>query len=179
MEFLLPSFMFSLFGKKDPYVVIDKVWMSSTAKWNACRQMHATQPHCLFVAWFEETRKAVEALGLPVVMAPQLLERSHTEYLIIFAEHHPMKSYETSLFSKINLKEIPVVSALDEPLFKFFGGDRTIEVMKKLGMKEDEMVGHAMITSAIKNAQKKIEAGVRMERMAHSQEEWFALNLQK
>ncbi|HEU5292145.1 MAG TPA: hypothetical protein VFU05_15955, partial [Cyclobacteriaceae bacterium] len=81
------------------------------------------------------------------------------------------------LFTNLNLKEIPVTSSLDEPLFQHFGGEKLIDTMKKLGMKEDEVIGHSFVTSAIRNAQKKLEKKVRIEKTANGAEEWFRLNV--
>jgi len=37
-----------------------------------------------------------------------------------------------------------------------FGGEGTIDVMKNLGLTEDEVIGHSMVTRSIRNAQDKI-----------------------
>jgi hypothetical protein len=39
----------------------------------------------------------------------------------------------------MNLNEVPVLTALDEPFFQIFGGERIINAMKKLGMEEGEV----------------------------------------
>jgi hypothetical protein len=100
------------------------------------------------------------------------------EKLVVFAEHYPLPQKEQALFKTLDLKEIPVLSSLDEPLFMHFGGESLTDMMKKLGMKEDEVIGHAMITSSIRNAQQKLEKKVRIEKLTNSAGEWFALNLQ-
>jgi hypothetical protein len=97
--------------------------------------------------------------------------------MIVFAEHHPLSAKEMALFSALHVKEIPVLSSLDEPFFMRFGGERTIELMKKLGMNKDEVIGSGVITKAIRNAQQKIEKQVKAEREARSQQEWLTLNL--
>jgi preprotein translocase subunit SecA len=60
-----------------------------------------------------------------------------------------------------------------------FGGERTIELMKKLGLQEDEPVGHTMITKSIQNAQSKLEKEVLVEHKTNSAQEWFILNVMK
>lgn len=97
--------------------------------------------------------------------------------MVVFAEHYPLLQKEQALFKTLSLKEIPVMSSLDEPLFKYFGGEKLIETIKKLGMKDDEVIGHSFITSAIRNAQQKLEKKVRVEKPASTAEEWFALNV--
>lgn len=169
--------MFSLFKRNKGPRILDNVWMSKQAKWNACRQMATAHAGCLFVVWFEATKKELEAMQLPVVLAHELLTQSITDKLIVFAEHYPLRKQETALFEKLALAEIPVLSSLDETLFMQFGGERTIQLMKQMGMKEDEQVSHSLITKSIHRAQQKLEEKVRTERLAHSQEEWFALNV--
>ena len=97
--------------------------------------------------------------------------------MVVFAEHYPLPKKEQELFKTLNLKEIPIMSSLDEPLFKHFGGERLIDTIKKLGMNEDEVIGHSFITSAIRNAQEKLGKKVRMEKAASSAEEWFKANI--
>jgi len=65
---------------------------------------------------------------------------------------------------------------LDEPLFSLFGGEKTIQLMRKMGMKEEEIIAHPMINRAIKNAQQKIASKVRAEVKADSAVDWFSKN---
>ena len=48
--------------------------------------------------------------------------------------------------------------SLEDDLLRIFGSDRISGIMDKLGMEEDEPIEHAMITRAIENAQRKVEA---------------------
>jgi preprotein translocase subunit SecA len=75
------------------------------------------------------------------------------------------------------LNEALIYSALDEPLFKHFGGDKIIQMMKQLGMKEDSMIEHKMVSKAIENAQEKIEKKVIAEQDASSPQKWIERNL--
>jgi hypothetical protein len=174
--------MFSfLTGSKPAYKVIDKVWISTEAKWRACLAMVAANPNCVLVTWFPNTYELlVEKTGNEnqVIRAEQSVE-NRIDRMLIFAEHYPLAKTERELFERLNQKEIPIVSALDEPLFMHFGGERTIELMKKLGLKEDEPIGHSMISSSIQNAQKKLEKLVVVEQKANSAEEWFRINTSK
>jgi preprotein translocase subunit SecA len=76
----------------------------------------------------------------------------------------------------LNLQDVQVWSALDEPLFKHFGSDKIIQMMKQLGMKEDVAIEHNMISKAIQNAQEKISKKVLIDQAASSQEEWLKKN---
>jgi hypothetical protein len=176
--------MFGLFKRTAAGIpVVDKVWMSKTAKLKACADMLGVNPDCLFIAWFKETFAELQAaLHLPIdnsnlrvaenITPPDVVNR-----MIIFAEHHPLHAVEQELFRKLNLKEVPVLCSLDEHFFSRFGGEKTIELMRKLGMKEDEVIGHSMITKSIRSAQDKISKHTKTNYAASSQAEWFTLNL--
>ena len=174
--------MFGLFKSSDSKVkIIDKVWMSKQAKRNACAEMIRLNPNCVFIAWFEDTRTELsEVLGNAglVLLADGIDLSKLQNKMVVFAEHYPLPQREQTLFKNLGLKEIPVASSLDEPLFIHFSGEKLIEMMSKLGMGENEVIGHAFITSSIKNAQEKLEKKVRMEKQASSAQEWFALNVQ-
>lgn len=170
----------ALFKASEPGIkIIDKVWMSAEAKFKACKAMADANPNCIFICWFPETFDTLKDLvdEHNVMLASQATSTSLQDKMVVFAEHHPVAKKEQALFTLLNLTEAPVLSSLDEPLFMRFGGDKTVALMKKLGMHEDEVIGSGMITSAIHNAQKKIEKQVVVEREAHSQQEWFTLNL--
>lgn len=174
--------MFGFFKSATSEVkVIDKIWMSCQAKWNACATMTQVNPNCLFIAWFEETHVELQKYLTPsmVILAKNVNTTATQGRMILFAEHHPLSKVEQELFSRLNLREAPVLSALDEPLFQYFGGERTIEIMKKLGMGDNEIIGHSFINKAIRNAQRKIAKQVITERKATSQQEWFSLNLKQ
>ena len=175
--------MFGLFKKSDGIAVIDKVWMSKQAKWKACSAMLALNPSSLFVAWFEETADELSRyLSLPsdkktLLLASDLNVDTVQDRMVMFVEHYPLSSVEQDLFKRLDLKEVPVLLSLDEPFFQKFGGEKTIELMKKLGVQEDEVLGHAMIGKSIRNAQEKIAAKVKSEKKAPSQQEWMKVNV--
>lgn len=112
-----------------------------------------------------------------LALASQAASISFQDKMIVFAEHHPLSRKELALFKSLNLKEAPVLSSLDEPFFMWFGGERTLLLMKKLGVDENEVIGSGIVTKAIHNAQQKIEKQVFVELEAHSQQEWLTLNL--
>lgn len=173
--------MFNLFGKSAPSInVIDKVWLNTDIKWKMISAMAQANPSCVFVAWFEETYSRLEqTLGSQdqILLAEKTESYIIQDKMVVFAEHYPLPKPEEKLFQVLNLQEVPVMSSLDEPLFMLFGGEKTVELLKKLGMKEDEPIGHSMVTKAIRNAQRKLEEKVVSERKAKSAQEWFALNV--
>jgi len=55
----------------------------------------------------------------------------------------------------------------------YFGGERLISLMQKLGMAPGETIEHPMITASIKRAQEKLSSKITVDFSARSQEEWF------
>lgn len=176
--------MFDFFKKKkDKTRVTDKIWMSESAKWRALAAYKKNNPGSVFVFWFDNSlRQAISYLQPDFFSTTDLLmaREAHASGLInktvIFAEHYPLQEKEQEVFTKLNLVEIQVWSALDEPLFKQFGSDKIISMMKQLGMKEENAVEHAMISKAIQNAQEKISKKVSVEQLCSSQQEWMQRN---
>jgi len=171
------------FRKGPPEIKInDKVWMNAHAKWQACLDMYALNSKLLFVTWFEDTHGTLSTLFGPekqnVIFAKELESKITGDRMLIFAEHYPLSKIEQSLFTKLQLDNVPVLSSLDEPLFLLFGGEKMITMMQRLGMEENEVLGHTMITKAIRRAQVKIEERVKTEQKAMSQQEWFQKNFQ-
>jgi hypothetical protein len=177
--------MFNLFkNKENPVKVIDRIWMTKEAKWNGVVDLWKKDPEMVIIAWFNSTFHHLEALLAKETTSPLFLflaGDAHSSALsgkkIIFAEHHPLRNKEQELFKQLQLREAIVHSALDEPLFKHFGGEKIIQMMMKLGMKEDSMIEHKMISNAIENAQEKIGNKVLTELTASSQQEWIDRNL--
>jgi hypothetical protein len=173
--------MFGLFKKSSKEIkVVDKVWLSKQAKWNACAQMVKLDPSVLLVCWFDETVKEMEsssALAQNLVKAENVTYDKTVGKMVVFAEHFPLASAEQELFANLQLTEVPVLNALDEPIFMLFGGENTIEIMKKLGVGDDEIIGHSMITKSIRRAQEKIEEKSGTNYPARSAQEWLSLNL--
>jgi hypothetical protein len=177
--------MFNLFKKKDPSVkVIDKIWMSEKAKYNALVEQWKKDQGLILITWFDATRHQLETLFARETSAPisiystREIHRSHLAgRQVIFAEHHPMRKKEQELFMQWQLNEAVVYSAMDEPLFEKFGGEKIIQLMKQLGMPEEGVVEHKMISNSIQNAQEKIENKVTTEHIASSQQEWMERNL--
>jgi hypothetical protein len=174
--------MFNFFKKKErPVKVIDKIWMTQEAKWNGILDLCKKDPEIVIIAWFDSTLHHLETLfaieAMPLFSARTVQNSLIAGKKIIFAEHHPMRKKEQEAFHQWHLSEVIVHSAMDEPLFKHFGGDKIAAMMKQLGMKDDGMIEHKMISNAIENAQEKIEKKVITEQNAASQQDWIERNL--
>jgi len=105
---------------------------------------------------------------------------SHFVEIIIF-EHHPVSDKDEALLNKIKETfgiNIPVsfLVSMDDSLMQQFGADRIKTLMVRMGMQDDEMMSHSMISKSIKRAQDKIKSTVKNELPASSQKEWFEKN---
>jgi preprotein translocase subunit SecA len=108
-------------------------------------------------------------------------EMKDQELLFIVAEHHPLHECDEALLSFMsNLpcrSRIRFHCALDEPLFKMFGAERVLEVVRRLGLDERQYISHSLISSAIEKAQKKIKDQSTGNQRVDSMDEWFQYNL--
>lgn len=177
--------MFNLFGKKqNRIIVIDKIWLSESVKFQGCLNEAIKNNDVVIAVWFDDTYRKLEKLFLNnglttdrIFMSRQLARNHIQNCSLVFAEHYPLLSSEIQLFEKLGLSTVTVYSSLDEPLFTRFGGDKISVLIKQLGMKEEEALEHPFISSSIKNAQEKVEKKITFEQAAKSQNDWFLYNL--
>jgi hypothetical protein len=174
----------NLFKRKSQGTKItDKIWMTQDGKWKAIIELAKTNPAAFFIAWFDETRQYLEDLfnkeGLPVqniLSVRGCSGRQLQNNPVVFAEHYPLRSKEQSLFTGLKLADAVIFSALDEPLFNHFGGEKIVQLMKQMGMKETESIENSMLSNAIRSAQEKIEKKLVIEQTARSQSDWLEKN---
>ncbi len=109
------------------------------------------------------------------------LQKPERDIIIFFTEHYPLFETENTILKSIGILgkkcSYCFYMSLEDPLMTLFGGDRITDVITKMGMKEDEMISHTMISSAIENVQKKIESKVYTELKSDSIQEWVERNL--
>lgn len=176
--------MFGLFKKKSGGITVtDKVVIELTAKYKQLLNTWQADKTQVFVCWFEESldeatayMQAAGAPDFPLMLAREFRNARIAGKPVIFTEHYPLRSKEEELWQAAGLQQVTVYAALREPLFSRFGGDKIIQVMLQLGMKEDELIEHSMISSSIKKAQEKIEKQITTENTARSQESWINSN---
>ncbi len=171
--------IFGFFGKKETGLkVIDQVWMSDNAKFKACAAYKKNHPDVLFVAWFEDTLDKAQHyfkennINEKLYLASELTY-TWTNQTVIFLEHHPLRTEEEKKAAELGQTEITVCSSLTEPIFQSYGGDRIIAVMQKMGMAEDEMISHSMVSDSIKRAQQSIAEKLTIPGSARSQADWL------
>jgi hypothetical protein len=173
----LALLMFRLFSKKAAGAkVTDKVYVSTGAKWKACKQFDKEER--IFIAWFPSTLEDFTAsTGIPAILARESHGIRHQDKKPVFIEHYPLREPEEKLFADLALSEVLVLSALDEPFFQYFNGDKLAELVKNLGLNPDEPVDHALVTKSIRKAQDKLADKKLLDHYTTSQNKWFE-NLQ-
>lgn len=184
-QFILMGFNF--FGRKEKddrgSVFSDRIYMSTGAKMKACLTLANSGPATVFITWFSDSaRKLKEYFKANGSAETNIIEAHHAHSAlllnktVVFAEHHPLHAKEKDLVANWEQKKFIVFSSLDEPLFARFGSEKIISLMKRLGMKEDEAIEHAIVSKSILNAQEKIAKAVMLEQSANSQADWMTKN---
>jgi hypothetical protein len=159
--------------------VKNSVWLSETAKLNACRQMLLLNPDMLFVAWFNRTKETLsQFVGSEdcVRIADQISAGDLGQRMVLFVEHFPVLEVEQSLFARLGLTEVNVLISIEDPLLELFGGARIKQLLIETGSKEDELLSHKLIDRSIARAQMKIASKVRIPVAADSLSEWMERN---
>ena len=94
----------------------------------------------------EEKKKVIELGGLH----------------IIGTERHESRRIDNQLRGRAGRQGDPGSSrfylSLEDDLLRIFGSERISSIMDRLGMEEDVPIEHGLVTKAIENAQKKVEA---------------------
>lgn len=177
--------MFNFFGKKkEGKKINDIVWASEEYKFKGLAEEWKKSPNSIIVCWFEDTAKKLETAFQRENIENNFIytvREIHNTLIkdkpVFFAEHYPLRKKEEELFEQLVIEKITVYSALNEPLFLHFGGEKILQLMKQLGMKETEPIKNDLITKAIIRAQEKIEGKVNFEISCSSQKEWLERNL--
>jgi len=177
------SFMFELFSKKEkPVPVTDLIWINDVAKKAGLVQLLKKKPGAVLCAWFDDTATEnetyLQSKGLEhtIHLYLQLHSRNTNGKEVIFLEHYPLYKKEQELFLSLQATSITILSSLEDPLLKQFGGDRISNLMKALGVDEEEPVSHKLITSSLLKAQQKLDKEITTELLASSADEWFKKN---
>jgi preprotein translocase subunit SecA len=136
---------------------------------------------------YEEKRRAqvqaVEDVREQLEKAPDLYQQQYDEVLekyqricaeerakvvaagglhIIGTERHEARRIDNQLRGRAGRQGDPGSSrfylSLEDDLLRIFGAERIQKVMDRLGMEEGEPIEHGLVTRAIENAQKRVEA---------------------
>lgn len=192
--------MFDFLKRKKEINGRDFVWKNETIKYNSLIN-HINQPNKIILLYFfEDTKQKLEtvltdaainystsasiASNIWLMKADTILHKfSLDNREIIFAEHHPSfaeeKTITTHLSEQLDITEITFYISFEDELLKLFGATRILELMDKLGFKDDEMIEHQMVSKSIQNAQQKIDEQVKFPSCSRNRKDWFEMNLPK
>jgi preprotein translocase subunit SecA len=98
--------------------------------------------------------------GTDIVLGEGVLERGGLH--ILGTERHESRRIDNQLRGRSGRQGDPGSSrfylSLEDDLLRIFGSERISGLMDKLGMEEGEPIEHSMLSKAIENAQRKVEA---------------------
>lgn len=107
-------------------------------------------------------------------------ERPLLAAMLLICNHHPLVSADQRILRCAHALQIPKVTfltSLDHPLFQYFSGRKIQDLLRLLGMREDEAIEHPHVDRQVSRAQGRIARQVREPLPAESAEEWFEVNL--
>ena len=159
--------LFDFFKSSKPAgpTAIEWVWRDQQGKRQGLLELLRAHPRARLLAWSTHTQRGyrdwlAQTLGAgapPIELASrQLPGRLHGEALI-FLEHHLYHSEEDEFLRLAQPAQAWVLSALDDPLFCFFGNQRIGALVDQLGMQPGERLEHRLISASIRKAQQKLE----------------------
>ncbi len=109
-----------------------------------------------------------EASQADIEATKQAWQADHDEVIgvgglrIVGTERHESRRIDNQLRGRAGRQGDPGSSkfylSLEDNLMRIFASERMAGMMQKLGMKEDEAIEHRMVSNAIENAQRKVEA---------------------
>jgi len=81
---------------------------------------------------------------------------------IIGSERHESRRIDNQLRGRAGRQGDPGMSrfflSLEDDLMRIFAGDRVVNMMRAMGLREDEAIEHKMVSKSIENAQGKVES---------------------
>lgn len=176
--------MFNFIKKKiKPFEVLDICHITDTAKMNALVKLAKHDSTYMFLCWFSETKSlmeeqfALEGIDLKrLQLAERFAGHSISDDKKLMVEHHPNRRKEELFFEGLNVRKIEIYNSLDEAIFQSANVSSIIDLMRKLGMSDEEPIQHAMISGSIKKLQEKFDNDTSDYVNANSQAEWIRKN---
>ncbi len=121
---------------------VKQAFVAAKAQWDATYDAAYKK----FKAQCEAEREQVRSLG---------------GLFILGTERHESRRIDNQLRGRAGRQGDPGGSrfylSLEDDLMRIFGGDRITTLMETMGMKEDEVIEHSLLSRAIENAQKRVE----------------------
>jgi len=154
--------------------------------------------HALLLYFFDQTREDITRLltatqlpyqditldsllieGFNLLNARELENKIMPSADVIYVlEVHPLYSVNAiplEAAKKKEIKELTYFTGMDESVMKIFGSERMVELLQRLGLKDDESISHDMVDKSIERGQKKIEEKIKSPiDIRTSAEEWAA-----
>ncbi len=191
------GFFANLFGKKEPELLRAKV-MSTRAILNAHIASEVNTGKVMSILFFVSSQENIVRLTSENhrenIIHAEHLSNAGTQARIrtfaatsgnavVFGERFPLSEQEQQLAAQLQQLGVAMpmlaYAALDDAFFLQFGGERISNLMKSMGMDDQEFIEHPMIQSAIKNAQNKIAQKVSISSRTKSPEEWFRMHVKE
>ncbi len=118
--------------------------------------------------WKAQLAQLEEATEADAARLQQEWERNHEAVLaagglhIIGSERHESRRIDNQLRGRAGRQGDPGNSrfylSLEDDLMRIFAGDRVVNMMRAMGLKENEAIEHKMVSRSIEGAQRKVEA---------------------
>jgi hypothetical protein len=194
-----------LFGRKPTSTAIvqsERIWLTQQAKWNGVQSAidafeQSDAVALLLVAHFDDTLEtllkaasayqgqgrvaAILAEDLSPGLATKLQLDADCALDMTVAERHPLRSEDERLREFVASLpcrcRVTYHVSLEDTFFAKLGGNRTAQIVKSLGMQENEALDSAMVSRQIERAQRKIESQAMGNNRAPSAEEWWRKNM--
>jgi hypothetical protein len=128
-----------------------------------------------------ETVRVVPADGLEVPADSACVPADSPSVSVLVPQRHPLHAQDERIVEFIEKLALPVRirfhASLDEPLMQRFAGDWVQNMLRSLGMTEDEALESRMVARRLEEAQRQVAAAQFGDERADSAEEWFERNL--
>ena len=153
-----------------------KVFMTESAMLSALRLESGKNPQIPVAAWFPDMKKKLlDKTGIQAHMVDELPAPANRNRHILVAGIHPSARKEQIGFERAGIQYAVVFLSLEDPLLKSYMDDN-FNMMKGLGLKEDEAISDSLVGQSVAYLQKDIDERVSSDLPAASSEEWLLLN---
>jgi preprotein translocase subunit SecA len=156
-------------------VLVGTISIEKSEKLHALLKRQGIEHHVLNAKYHEKEAEIVARAGQAgaVTIATNMAGRGTDIILgggvaaagglhIIGTERHESRRIDNQLRGRAGRQGDPGSSrfylSLEDDLLRIFGSDRISSIMQRIGMEEGEPIEHRMVTKAIENAQKRVEA---------------------
>ncbi|HEV3299831.1 MAG TPA: hypothetical protein VG055_09320 [Planctomycetaceae bacterium] len=190
--------------KSNVEILDDLIWLTKKVKFEriaeSVTQTHAAQDRpvaVILVAHFQDCLNelqtivesgqfngsvmaaAVEKLNAASMAQTPFFESQRID--IIVGERHPLASHDEAVvqFARSLTCQCRVVHhlSLEDALLTTFAGDWVKNVLKGLGMKDDQAIQSKLVARRIKDCQRRIQRLASADVSADSAEQWMELNI--